>query len=101
MKLSCWPCKNYPAFEKAGNELKSLLKSKEEFINMVSHDVRTPFASITGYAEILLADNKLNKELTSEQKEFLKFIIDTSNYLYEYFNKLLNWANMGSSGNTA
>jgi two-component system, sensor histidine kinase and response regulator len=79
------------------DELKQLLKSKEDFINMVSHDVRTPFASITGFAELLLNDLRLNKNYSPEHQEFLNFIIDTSNYLYDYFNKLLFWANMGSN----
>lgn len=76
--------------------LRQLLKSKEDFIAMVSHDVRGPFVSIAGFADMLLSDKELAKSLTKDHKEFLTFIIDTSNYIYDYFNKLLDWANIGA-----
>jgi two-component system sensor histidine kinase/response regulator len=76
--------------------LKNLLKSKEEFIRMVSHDVRAPFTSVAGFADMLLNDKELAQKLNSEQKEFLSIIIDTTNFIIDYFNKLLNWSNMGA-----
>jgi two-component system, sensor histidine kinase and response regulator len=82
--------------KKQEDNLRNLLKSKEDFIAMVSHDVRGPFASIAGFAELLLTDKKLAGSLNTDHKEFLNLIIDTSNYVYDYFNKLLNWANMGA-----
>lgn len=78
------------------DNLRSLLKSKEEFISMVSHDVRGPFTSIAGFAELLLSDEKLALNLNSDHKEFLSLIIDTSNFVYDYFNKLLNWSDLGA-----
>jgi signal transduction histidine kinase len=78
------------------DRLRSLLKSKEDFIAMVSHDVRGPFTSISGFAELLLTDEKLAGSLNKDHKEFLNLIIDTSNFVYDYFNKLLNWANLGA-----
>ena len=81
--------------KKQEDELKFLLKSKEEFINIVSHDVRTPFSAITGFAELLLTDMKANQEFSKRHQEYLNFIIETSNYMFDYFNKLLSWANLG------
>jgi two-component system sensor histidine kinase/response regulator len=78
------------------DNLRCLLKSKEEFIAMVSHDVRGPFTSIAGFAELLLTDEKLAVNLNSDHKEFLSLIIDTSNFVYDYFNKLLNWSDLAS-----
>jgi two-component system, sensor histidine kinase and response regulator len=78
------------------DNLRAMLKSKEDFIAMVSHDVRGPFTSIAGFAELLLTDDKLAGNLNSDHKEFLNLIIDTSNFVYDYFNKLLHWANLGA-----
>jgi signal transduction histidine kinase len=78
------------------DHLRELLRSKEEFIHMVSHDVRTPFHSISGLAEILLADEELGKKMTAENKELLSLIISSSNFVIDYFNKLLNWSNLGA-----
>jgi len=79
------------------DSLKNLLKSKEEFIRMVSHDIRAPFSSIAGFADLLLTDSELSGKLNAEQKEFLTIIIDTSNFIVDYFNKLLNWSNLGAA----
>jgi signal transduction histidine kinase len=80
------------------DSLKHLLKSKEEFIRMVSHDIRAPFSSIAGFADLLLSDTELSVKLNPDQKEFLTIIIDTSNFIVDYFNKLLSWSNLGAIG---
>ena len=79
------------------DHLKELIESKSNFIRTVSHDLRTPFASISGFADILLNDPDLRKKMTSEHKEFLQYIIETSHYLIGYFNKLLNWSKLEAS----
>ncbi len=78
--------------KKQKDHLKELIKSKSNFISTVSHDLRSPFASISGFADILLNDVELKNKMSSEHKEFLQYIIDTSHYLIKYFNKLLNWS---------
>ncbi|NJM15544.1 MAG: hybrid sensor histidine kinase/response regulator [Bacteroidales bacterium] len=82
-------------FEK---ELLLNIKAKEEFISIVAHDLRTPFASISGFARFLKEDEQLAKALTDEHKEFLDFITNSSAFLVEYFNKLLNWTQISSKG---
>jgi len=78
--------------------LQEMLKSKEEFIQIVAHDLRTPFASISGFADMLMNDSDLNTKMKSEHKEYLKLIIDSSSFLVDYFNKLLNWASIEANG---
>lgn len=76
------------------DKIKDNLKSKMEFINIITHDLRTPFASISGFAEMLYYDEELTSYLNKDHKDFLKYIINTAEYTVDYFNKLLNWANM-------
>lgn len=78
--------------KKQKDALKEMIESKNNFIRIVSHDLRTPFSSISGFADILLNDEELKRKMTSEHKEFLQYIIETSHYLISYFNKLLNWS---------
>jgi two-component system, sensor histidine kinase and response regulator len=80
--------------------LKEMLKSKEEFIHMVAHDLRTPFASITGFADMLMNDENLSSKMNTEHKEYLQLIVDSSTFLVDYFNKLLNWASIEANGLT-
>lgn len=79
------------------DRLKEMVNSKNNFIRIVSHDLRTPFSAISGFANILLQDEELLKTMTSSHKEFLQHILDTSRYLISYFNKLLNWSKLESS----
>ncbi len=78
--------------------LEEMLRSKEEFIQIIAHDLRTPFASIAGFADMLMNDGDLNTKMNSEHKEYLKLIINSSTFLVDYFNKLLNWASIEANG---
>ena len=84
-------------FKKQEDRLRELLKSKQDFINIISQNLRAPFSSISGFAEMVYYDKELEKYLQNEHRDFLKYIIDTSRQTAEYFNKLLNWTNLGAS----
>jgi signal transduction histidine kinase len=77
-------------------QIKENLRAKEEFIRIVAHDLRTPFASISGFAELLIEDEKISRFYTEEHIEFLNYILTSASFLVEYFNKLLSWSNVGS-----
>jgi Osmosensitive K+ channel histidine kinase len=73
------------------DRLREQLHSKEAFINMLSHDMRTPLLSVSGLAEMLL-----NEEGDEKHKKILATIINSSNFILDYFNKLLDWSKLGS-----
>lgn len=76
------------------DRLKDMLQSKKDFIDIISEDLRTPFDSISGFAEMLYHDKELTEHLNSNHKDFLKYIIDASHNTVNYFNKLLNWTKL-------
>ncbi|MEA3317305.1 MAG: hybrid sensor histidine kinase/response regulator [Bacteroidota bacterium] len=78
------------------DKLRDLVKSKDDFIRMVSHDVRTPFYSISGFTEILINDKELKSKLSEDHKEFLNYILSSTNFVVDYFNKLLTWSKLGN-----
>lgn len=78
--------------------LRNMLRSKEEFIRIVAHDLRTPLATISGFAEMILMTFSGNEPQSEEIKNYLQIIVETTNNISEYFNKLLSWANLGSRG---
>ncbi len=69
------------------DHLHDLIGQKDDFVQIISHDLRSPFAAINGFAELLLKD----ENLTVDQKESLNYIIESVTYSNEYFNKLLSW----------
>jgi two-component system phosphate regulon sensor histidine kinase PhoR len=62
-------------------------RAKNEFVNHVSHELKTPLASITAYAEMLV-DGEAEDE--KARKEFLAVIQDQAQRLNRMIENLLN-----------
>jgi two-component system, sensor histidine kinase and response regulator len=76
-------------------QLKELNTIKDEFVSMVSHDLKSPLTTIAGYCEILL-DEKSNSNLTPKQHKMLKEIQNSSRYQHEIIKNLLNLSMLDS-----
>ncbi|MCK4666071.1 PAS domain S-box protein [Candidatus Dependentiae bacterium] len=77
---------------KREDSLKKLLKLKDQFISLVSHDLKVPFQGIIGYSALLLKDNSLSEK----NKKFVSNILNAANAQLDYIDKLLNLAYLGS-----
>lgn len=74
------------------DHLREMIKQREDFVKIISHDLRSPFTAINGFAELLLkADN-----LSEKQKNSLNYIIESVEFSNDYFNKLLSWTMLDS-----
>lgn len=69
-------------------ELQKLDKMKDDFLSMVSHDLRTPMTSIKGYASIL--SEKIGRLDQDRQLRYLGIIIKESERLTRLINDLLD-----------
>ncbi len=67
----------------------SLLKSREQLISTVSHDLRTPLNTITGYSELME-----NTDLTPKQASYLKNVKSASLYVDSLVNDLLDFSKL-------
>jgi PAS domain S-box-containing protein len=71
-------------------QLKNLNESKDRLFSLISHDLRNPFNSLLGFAEILTTEYDL---LTREEiREYLNVINDSSKNLYGMTNNLLHYS---------
>lgn len=68
---------------------------KDRFIAILSHDLRAPFTSILGFAEILL--NEQNLPL-NEKQEYLNYIYEASQNQLQLVNYLLDWSKLQTGG---
>jgi len=72
-------------------ELKELNSSKDNFISVLSHDLRAPFTSILGFSEILLSESSISEQ---ERTEYLSYINDSSQNQLQMINYLLDWSRL-------
>lgn len=73
--------------EKAYSE--SLLKSREQLIATVSHDLRTPLNTISGYTNIIEESND-----KKENKEYINQIKSATTYVNNLVNDLLDFSQL-------
>ncbi len=76
-------------------QLKSVEELRKELIANVSHDLRSPIASIQGFAEtILLKESTISDE---ERKKYLKIILQNSENLCKLVNDLFELSKLESN----
>ncbi|MGB7785573.1 MAG: ATP-binding protein [Salinimicrobium sp.] len=71
--------------EDAKTYAESLLKSREQFMNTVTHDLRSPLNSVVGYTGLLEKTN-----LSKSQNRYLDQLKRSSDYLLHLVNDLLD-----------
>ncbi len=70
-------------------QLATLNSAKDNFISILSHDLRAPFTSILGFSEIILNETSLPEK---DKAEYVKFIYDSSNNQLQLINHLFDWS---------
>lgn len=69
-------------------DLQKLNRTKDRFISIISHDLRTPFSSILGFTEVLLQENEPGKK---ERQHYISMIRESSLTMLSLVNSLLDW----------
>ncbi|MGE5943112.1 MAG: ATP-binding protein, partial [Flavobacteriales bacterium] len=85
-----WKSQRYrKQLELANKTASSLLKSREQLISMVSHDLRTPLSTITGYGELLQKSIHSTKEAN-----YVEHIRNASAYMGHLVDDLLEFSKL-------
>ena len=71
--------------ENAKHYAESLLKSREQFMNTITHDLRSPLNSVVGYTGLLE-----KTDLNRSQNRYVKQLKRSSDYLLHLVNDLLD-----------
>jgi len=85
------------AFEnlaKAQKQLKELLGYKDMFVSIVTHDLRSPIASVLGATEMLTNDQHLMDQLDDFTKELMLGMREEMTRMLDYNDKLYHWSNL-------
>ena len=75
--------------EESKNYAETLLKSREQLISTVSHDLKTPLNTITGYAELFE-----NSPINEKQKYYLGQITSSSHFISQLVDDLLDYSKL-------
>tara|TARA_R110002049_G_scaffold292252_2_gene476649 strand:- start:39998 stop:42424 length:2427 start_codon:yes stop_codon:yes gene_type:complete len=85
-----WKTQRYrKQLEKANETTSSLLKSREQLITMVSHDLRTPLSTISGFSELLQKSSH-----TSKDQNYIEHIRNASTYMGQLVDDLLEFSKL-------
>ncbi|MFO7673039.1 MAG: HAMP domain-containing sensor histidine kinase, partial [Lutibacter sp.] len=73
--------------KESNKELKERDKQKDEFLDTVAHELKTPITSIRALSEILLADDEIDNDT---KKKFLTSIVSESERVSRLINNILD-----------
>lgn len=73
-------------------QLAELNASKDKFFSILAHDLKSPFANIIGFSELLKSGHN---EYSSEKLErYIEFIHNSATHTFILLENLLDWARM-------
>ena len=74
--------------------MKELDQKKDDFLNIASHELRTPMTSIKGYISMIVDGDA--GEVSDEARTYLKRVLDNTNRLIALINDMLSIAKLES-----
>lgn len=77
--------------ETSVHKLEELNNAKDRFISIVSHDLRSPFATLLGFTDILLQERDLPED---ERIEYLTYINEAAKGQLNLINQLIDWSRL-------
>lgn len=77
------------------DELKKLNSTKDKFLSLLAHDLKSPMSSIIGFSEIL--ENKYDTLDETKRKRFISIIKTSSVTTYSLLDNLLEWSRSQSN----
>ncbi len=71
-------------------KLKKMNETKDKFLSLISHDLKSPFNSMMGYTEIL--KNEIDDLSKEERDIFIGSIYESTRHIYNLLNDLLEFS---------
>ncbi len=76
--------------EEQKNHLEELIQTKDRFLSIIAHDLKNPFNSLLGFAD--LAYNDFDEITDNEKKSYLNVIRQSGQHIYALLDNLLSWS---------
>lgn len=82
--------KTEEALKVSENKLREINITKDKFLSILAHDLKSPFTSIIGFTHLLKMDNDVSS--TEKQNEYINNIHTTAKNTYSLLENLLLWS---------
>lgn len=76
----------------ANKELRKLNQTKDKFLSIISHDLKTPFNSIIGFSNLL--SEHYEQFSDEDRRKYLNVIDKSANNTYKLLDNLLEWSQL-------
>ncbi len=77
--------------KKTAENLRKLNETKDKFLSIISHDMRTPFSSILGFTDLLLENENISAE---QRRNYVLNIQDSTKTMLALVNSLLDYTRL-------
>ncbi len=77
--------------KKSSQQLKESNDTKDRFISIISHDLRTPFTSIIGFTDLLLTEKDMPED---KRIQYIEFVQESAKSMLGLVNSLLDWTRL-------
>ncbi len=77
--------------------LRDMLKSREKFISVFSHDIKNPITGVAALIDLLVQDDEFMKSFQAHHQQLLRVIKKELDDLLDYSEKLYEWSNVNFS----
>lgn len=74
------------------NQLKEANATKDKFLSIISHDLRSPFASIVGFTDLMADEN--SRYSIEEYQQYSRALNRTAQSAFSLLENLLEWSRM-------
>jgi PAS domain S-box-containing protein len=76
-------------------ELENLVKTKDKFLSVIAHDLKSPFNTLIGFSNVLLDNYNLLND--SDKQKYIQIINSSANSGYDLLKNLLDWSRSQSN----
>ncbi|MGE0090283.1 MAG: PAS domain S-box protein [Bacteroidales bacterium] len=76
-------------------ELENIVKTKDKFLSVIAHDLKSPFNTLIGFSNVLLDNYNLLND--TDKQKYIQIINSSANSGYDLLKNLLDWSRSQSN----
>jgi signal transduction histidine kinase len=83
---------NLEKLQKTEKELRKTIDFKQQFISIITHDIKSPMIGVYSLLDHLISDKEFTKNVSEEHQYFLQVMTEELQNIQGYVDTLYNWS---------